>query len=376
MTTADIKKIHRLRDDLADTFGTESVMMASDIPRRPRISSGSLALDFAIGGGMPTDRVIEVAGAEGTGKTSLALLTMQQFLDAQPDRGALILDVEHKLSADWVEQLIGAERMKRVILAWPDTAEQATDLYTKAVKSGRVSFVVFDSIAGAPTQRVTEKSAEVGNIGGNALAITRFAQLASIYSQKYNTLTFCINQVRDDIEGYHRVITPGGRALKHACVLRIQLKKGKGKIDEEVNGEKIQVGYTVVGKVVKNQQAAPGRTAWWWFMSVPTDKYGFGVDRIDEIIRLATLTKVIATAGGWYTHPLLPADKSGAHKVQGLARLTEYIKDHPETHDGLAAEVMSRLDEVAAEVAPISNPDDDIVEPEGSGRLLTGEDVE
>ena len=368
---ADLKKILKLKDDLIEGFGAESVMMASDIPQRPLISSGSLALDFALGGGMPTDRLVEVAGPESTGKTTLALLTMQQFLDAQPERGALILDVEHKMSSDWVEQIIGPERMQRVILAWPDTAEQATDLYTKAVKSGQISFVLFDSIAGAPTQRITEKSAEIGNVGGNALAITRFAQLASIYSQKHNTLTFCVNQVREDIAGYHRVITPGGRALKHACTLRIQLKKGKGKVDEEVNGEKIQVGYTVVGKVVKNHQAPEGRTAWWWFFSVPTDKYGFGVDRMDEIVRLATLTKVITTSGGWYTHPLLPEDKTGAHKIQGLARLTEYIKEHPEIHDTLAAEVMSHLGEVASQVAPISDPDAPIEDI--SDRLLTGE---
>lgn len=368
---ADLKKILKLKDDLIEGFGAESVMMASDIPQRPLISSGSLALDFALGGGMPTDRLVEVAGPESTGKTTLALLTMQQFLDAQPERGALILDVEHKMSSDWVEQIIGPERMQRVILAWPDTAEQATDLYTKAVKSGQISFVLFDSIAGAPTQRITEKSAEIGNVGGNALAITRFAQLASISSQKHNTLTFCVNQVREDIAGYHRVITPGGRALKHACTLRIQLKKGKGKVDEEVNGEKIQVGYTVVGKVVKNHQAPEGRTAWWWFFSVPTDKYGFGVDRMDEIVRLATLTKVITTSGGWYTHPLLPEDKTGAHKIQGLARLTEYIKEHPEIHDTLAAEVMSHLGEVASQVAPISDPDAPIEDI--SDRLLTGE---
>lgn len=382
MSTTTNKKtqaqLTKLMGELQEQFGTESVMMASQIPTRPLISSGSLALDFAIGGGMPTDRIVEVAGAEGTGKTSLALLTMQQFLDAQPDRGALILDVEHKLSSAWVEQLIGAERMQRVILAWPDTAEQATDIYTKAVKTGQVSFVLFDSIAGAPTQRVTEKSAEIGNVGGNALAITRFAQLASIYSQKYNTLTFVINQVRDDMEGFHRVITPGGRALKHACVLRIQLKKGKAKVDEEVNGEKIQVGYTVVGKVVKNQQAAEGRTAWWWFFKIPTEKWGFGVDRLDEIVRLATLTKVIATSGGWYTHDMLPADKNGVHKIQGLARLTEYIKDHPEIHAPLAEQVMARLNEVAAQVAPISDPDAPIEEPQnvGAPATLAGEDVE
>lgn len=376
-TKKALSSLVKLKDDLREQFGEESVMMASEIPVRPRISSGSLALDFAIGGGMPTDRIVEVAGAEGTGKTSLALLTMQQFLDSQPDRGALILDVEHKLSSEWVEQLIGKERMARVILAWPDTAEQATDLYTKAVMTGQISFVLFDSIAGAPTQRVTQKSAEVGNVGGNALAITRFAQLASIYSQKYNTLTFVINQVRDDMEGYHRVITPGGRALKHACVLRIQLKKGKGKVEEEVNGEKIQVGYTVVGKVVKNQQATEGRTAWWWFFKTPTEKWGFGVDRMDEIVRLATLTKVIATNGGWYYHDFLPADKSGQHKILGLARLTDYIKAHPEIHAPLAEQVMAKLSEVAAQVAPVSDPEAPIEEPEGIGSpLLVGEDAE
>ena len=368
---ADIKKLMKLKDDLVEGFGAESVMMASDIPVRPRISSGSLALDFAIGGGMPTDRIVEVAGAEGCGKTSLALLTMQQFLDAQPDRGALILDVEHKLSADWVEQLIGAERMKRVILAWPDTAEQATDLYTKAVKTGQISFVLFDSIAGAPTQRVTEKSAEIGNVGGNALAITRFAQLASIYSQKYNVLTFCVNQIRDDMEGYHRVITPGGRALKHACVLRIQLKKGKGKVDEEVSGEKIQVGYTVVGKVVKNQQAAPGRTAWWWFLSIPTEKYGFGVDVDEEVVRLAVMIKIITRGGGWYSHPSLPGGK-----VQGLARLTEHIKADREFAKNLQDQVrVSLADKGIAEIAPISDPEAPPVAPEKIERLLSGEAV-
>lgn len=377
MTKTHSKKLSDLKTSLTDKYGVDSVMFCSDIPVRSPISSGSIALDFACGvGGFPPDRCIEIGGGEGTGKSSLGLLAMMNFLDANPTRGALILDTEHRLTASWVEQLIGPERMGRVILAWPDHLEAATDIYMEAVGSGQICFAMLDSIGGSPSMRVTGKSAEIGQIGGNALAMTRFSQLACIYSQKYECLTLGINQIRADISGYNRYITPGGHAWRHACVLRIQLKRGKGKIDEEVSGEKIQVGYTVVGKVVKNSLAPPGRTAWWWFLSVPTEKHGFGVDRMDEIVRLATLTGVIITSGGWYTHPLLPEDKTGAHKIQGLARLTEYIKAHPEIHDVLAAEVMSRLGEVAAEVAPISDPDDAIVEPEGSGLLLTGEDIE
>lgn len=359
----------KVKTSLEDKHGPESVMLLTDMPRRPFVSSGSLALDFALGGGLPSDRIIEVAGTEGTGKTTLALLAMQQFLDAQPDRGAMILDLEHKMSVSWVEQLIGAERMARVILAWPDTAEQATDIYTEAVKSGQVCFVLFDSIAGAPTQRVTGKSAESGNVGGNSLAISRFASSAAILSQKHNCLTFCVNQVRDDMAGYHRLITPGGRALKSACVIRIHLKQGKGRIDEDINGEKITIGYVVVAKVIKNQQAVEGRTAWYWFFNVPTQKWGFGVDTIDEIVRLSVLTKIVTRAGAWYSHHLLPNGK-----IQSLDRLTTYIKEHPEMRKDVAEEVKARLADVAADVAPISDPDSPIVEPDGVGEIfLRGE---
>jgi len=342
----------KLRDKLQETYGDSSVMLVSDIPVRPPLPSASLALDFALGGGLPPDRVVEVAGSEGTGKSSLGLLAMASFLDLQPNRGAVILDLEHKLTASWVEQLIGKDRMERVILAWPDHMEEATDMYTKAVSTGEISFVLVDSIGGAPTQRVTEKSAEKGNIGGNALAVTRFAQLASIYSQKYNCLTFGVNQTREDMGGYNRHVTPGGRAWKHACVIRVQLKRGQGKIEEKVNGESMQVGYEVVAKVVKNQLAAPGRTASYWFFNVDTDgKWPFGIDRLEEIVRIGLLVGVIRQGGAMYYHDSLP-DGS----IKSKDRLTEYVREHPDFYELLSQQVLGLLKtdgEMANMVAPI-----------------------
>lgn len=200
----------KLRDSMQKKYGDSSVMLVSDIPVRPPLPSASLALDFAMGGGLPPDRVVEIAGQEGTGKSSLGLLSMANFLDAQPDRGAVILDLEHKITASWVEQLIGKDRMERVILGWPSHVEEATDMYMQAVSTGEISFVLIDSIGGAPSQRVTEKSAEIGNIGGNALSITRLAQLASIQSQKMSCLTMGINQTRDDMQGYNRMVCLAG----------------------------------------------------------------------------------------------------------------------------------------------------------------------
>jgi recombination protein RecA len=348
--------LQKLRDQLQDKYGTDSVMFCSEIPVRPPVSSGSLALDFAVGGGLPSDRVIEVAGPEGCGKSSLGLLSMKNFLDNEPTRGALILDTEHKLTASWVEQLIGAERMERVLLVWPDDAEQATDIYTQAVSSGEVSFVLYDSIGGSPGKNVTEKSAEIAIYGGNAQAITRFAKLASTHSQKYNCLTFGVNQTRQDMSGYNRHSTPGGNGWKHACVLRIQLKKGKGVIEDKVNGEAMPVGHQVVAKVIKNSLAPAGRTAHWWFFNVDTKgKYPFGIDVLDEIVRLSVLTGIVEQKGGWYYHKALQEGK-----INGRDSLTEAVKNNPELHKLLVREVMEVLaigGEVASRVAPISDPD-------------------
>jgi len=343
----------KLKDQVVDHYGENSIMFASDIPVRAPISSGSLALDFAVGiGGLPPDRVIEVAGADGCGKTTLGLYTMMSFLDAQPTRGALILDTEHKLTMDWVEQLIGPQRMARVLLAWPDHMEQAIDMYTDMVSSGQISMVLFDSIGGSPTKRVESKSAERGNIGGNSLAVTNFAHRAGVYSQKYNCLTFGINQVREDLDGFHRHTTPGGRAWKHHCILRLLLRRSSREtIEDTVNGEKIQVGFKVIAKVFKNQLAAEGRTAWWWFYHVPTEKYGFGIDRLDEIIRLGVVTKVIEQKGPYYYHSLLPDGR-----VQGRDALMAAIHGNDETQSTIVAETMNRLraDEgLLAQVAPM-----------------------
>lgn len=354
--------VDKLLGDLQAKYGENAVMRASEVPVRDPITSGSLALDFATGvGGLPSDRVIEVAGDEGSGKTTLGLLTMLHFLDKFPSRIAVILDTEHKLTMEWVEYLVGSERMQRVIYLSPDHMEQATNMYVDAVSSGQVGFVLFDSIGGSPTKAAAEKEAEKVQVGGNALAVTKFAKLAATHSSKYRCLTFCINQVRTDMEGFRRHMTPGGHGLKHACIMRIKLRRSTSdKVEAVVNGEKMVVGFKVFASVIKNQMAAPGRTAWWWFYNVETPEYGFGIDTLDEIIRLAVATKVVTQNGSWYSHPALPEYKtSGEHKVQGLKALGEAIaKDHA-IEQTIVAETMAVLKSdgsLASEVAPF-DPD-------------------
>ena len=347
----------KLKREMTKEFGERSVVFANEIPDFQVVSTGSLALDYAIGiGGFPHNRVIEIGGEEGTGKTTLSLITIANFLDRFPEKGAAIIDMEHRLTSSWIARLIGSERAERTLVLWPDSAEQSTDMYVDCVSSGAVSVVLYDSVGGAPSQRVTNKSATIGEMGGNALPMSRLAKFSSIYSDKYDVLTIFINQEREDMTGYMRYTTPGGRALKHAYSLRLRLRKGKEKFSEKVGGEDLQVGYSVRAQIVKNSLGPPHRECYYLFYNVPTEKYGFGIDTLEETVRLGVVTGVVTqTGGGWYEHVSLPGGK-----VRGQAGLIEEVRSSPAVRGALVTEIRDQLASGrGAGVAPTFDPDVD-----------------
>lgn len=327
----------KLKDKLTKQYGEKSVMFASEIPQYEVVSSGSLSLDYAIGiGGIPTNRAIEIGGEPGTGKTTLALHIVNNFLNAYPERAAVILDIENRLTADWVSAFV--KDSERVIILKPDSMEKATDMYVDFVKTGEVSVVVVDSIGGAPTERVINKSAEIGDVGGNAIAVSRFARFAQTLSGKYDCATIGINQVRADMSGYKRYTTPGGMAWVHAVSLRIELKKGKDKVYDGTGDDKVQVGNTVVARIHKNSLAAPYRTTSYWFYHVPS-KYGFGIDQREELSRLSMLTGVVEQrAQGSYYHPSFPEGK-----IRGKDNVMKFLDENAEAFETVRRDVIASL---------------------------------
>lgn len=313
--TSDVMK------DIKKKYGDHAISVASEIPQFDIIPSGSLCLDYITGiGGLPSNRVVELAGEPGSGKSTLAMHAMNNALEMFPDRVGVYFDMEQKITPEWMSNFI--RHMDRVLVLNPDQIEQATDMYREFVKTGEVCVAVMDSIGGAPTRRTTEKSAEIGNFGGNAMGVGEFARNAATLGGKYHCLTIGINQIRQDMAGYRRLITPGGEAWKHACTLRIQLKRGPDKYTEKKsNGEEVQVGYDVIVKTVKSGVGTPFRATKYRFYSEKSQTGAFGVDYLDEVVRLAKLAEVIERRGGWYYHSLLPDGK-----IQGEPSLLEHVR--------------------------------------------------
>lgn len=334
----------KLVADVRKEFGEKSAYLAKDIPHRGGIASGSMALDYAIGpmGGLPRDRVMEFFGPESSGKSTLGLLAIANSLDAQPKRGALILDLEGKMQEDRIRQLLGVERMKRTVVLYPDYIEQAHDMYMALVPSGDIAFAMIDSIGGAPSKRATEESAESPGFGA-AKAITAFARQSGIYANKYECATLGINQLRENLKiNSHELITPGGKGWKHHCALRVYLRKGKGRMSVKMGDDTVDVGYTVAGRVIKNHVGGiEGREFSYWFYNAPYQDKGIGVDIGEEVERLATATGVVERGGGWYKHEGLPGGQ-----VQGKEKFTAALNADAALRKALADATMAALREV------------------------------
>ncbi|HEY6021185.1 MAG TPA: hypothetical protein VIY48_15150 [Candidatus Paceibacterota bacterium] len=320
------------------TYGEHSISLASEIRQFDIIPSGSLCLDYITGiGGLPSNRVIEYAGEPGSGKSTLAMHSMNNALKFYKDRIGVFFDLEQKITVDWMGNFI--EDMDRVLILSPDHIEQATDMFREFVKTGEVCTVVLDSIGGAPTRRTTEKSAEIGNFGGNAMGVGEFARNAATLGGKYRCQTIGINQIRQDMSGYRRFMTPGGEAWKHACSLRVQTKRGPDKyIEKKANGEEVQVGYDVIVKTVKSGIGTPFRATKYRFYTERSKSGAFGVDRLDEIMRLARLSEVIEKRGGWYYHDELPGGK-----INGEAALLDFAGEMPEFADEIEKQIRAKI---------------------------------
>lgn len=359
-TKAQMAKLDKLQGTMAKKFGERAVMRASDMPPTKVVPSGSLSLDVAMGvGGIPTNRVIELIGAEGGGKTTLALLIMKQLLEADRTRHAAFFDFEHKLTTEWVEKLVGEEIMSRMLYLAPDHAEEGINMYVETVKTGDIQSVIWDSIAAAPSARTMKEGAdaEVKDVGGNAGAITQLARIAATFSSKYDSQFIGTNQMRAIIGGRGpqspTANAPGGFAWRHACIARIEVKRNGDKYTVKQNGEDVQVGYGINARVFKNQLAPPFRTASWDFYNVDSEKYGpVGIDTTEECLKLARVTGAVeVNASGMHFHPALPDGK-----VRGADNFKALVRSDPALKATIVSEVMAKVADdtsLAGVISPI-----------------------
>lgn len=278
------------------------------------IPTGALALDVALGvGGIPRGRIVEIYGAESSGKTTIALHIVAE---AQKLGGiAAFVDAEHALDPLYAEA-IGVD-VDNLLISQPDSGEAALEIVETLVRSNAVDVIVVDSVAALVPQAEIDGDMGDSHMGIQARLMSQaLRKLTSIVSKSGTTLIF-INQIRLKIGVVfgNPETTTGGNALKFYASVRLEVRRSSAIKDKDaVLGNKTNI------KVVKNKVAPPFKQAACEII------YGQGVSResmlLDYGIELGTIQK----AGSWYS--------MGDTKIgQGAESAKQYLMDNQETAD-------------------------------------------
>ena len=297
----------------------------------PVISTGSLALDVALGiGGLPQGRIVEIYGPESSGKTTLAL---HAIAEAQKKGGiAAFIDAEHAFDPPYAKQLgIDTENL---LVSQPDNGEQALEISEQLIRSGAIDILVVDSVAALVPKSELEGLMGDTKMGLQARLMSQALRKLAGTISKTGCVCLFINQLREKIGVVYGnpETTTGGNALKFYASVRLDIRRLAQikESDSSVTGNRTRV------KVVKNKMAPP-------FKVVEFDIiYGKGISKFGEILDLGVENGIINKSGSWYSYE---GNKIG----QGRDAVRDMLEENKELADALEAKVRESITPVSEE---------------------------
>jgi len=306
------KNLEETLEEIQQRFGEGAIMKLTEVKQVnvDVISTGSIALDLALGvGGAPRGRIIEIYGAESTGKTTVAL----HILAETQKKGGIgaFIDAEHAMDPDYARKL--GVKVDNLLISQPDSGEQALQIVEALVRSRAVDVIIIDSVAALTPKAEIEGEMDQQQIGLQARLMSKaLRKLAGIVS-KSNTLIIFINQTRMKIGVMfgNPETTSGGMALKFYSSVRINLARiAQIKQKDEIVGSRIKA------KIVKNKVAAPFKIAEFDIY------YNEGISKIVDLLNTGVKYEVVKRVGSWYQYQ----DKKIGQGVEGVR---EYLKQDP-----------------------------------------------
>jgi len=313
-------------DKIEKSYGKGSIMRMGDqaVDDVPSISSGSIALDVALGvGGYPKGRVIEIYGPESSGKTTLAI---HAIAEAQKAGGiAAIIDAEHAFDPYYAKKL--GVNIDELLISQPDNGEQALEIADNLIRSGAIDIIVIDSVAALTPKAELEGEMGDSKMGLQARLMSQALRKLTGNISKTKTCCIFINQLREKIGVMfgNPETTTGGNALKFYASVRLDIRKiGQIKDGEEVQGNNVRV------KVVKNKVAPPFRKAEFDIL------YGEGISKSGEIIDLGVQFNIIKKSGSWFSY-------NDTKLGQGRDTVRNLIADNPELAHELEMKIFETI---------------------------------
>ena len=288
------------------------------------VSTGSLALDFALGvGGIPKGRITEIYGPESSGKTTIALHVIAEVQKLGGE--AAFIDAEHALDPVYAKNL-GVD-IGNLLVSQPDCGEQALEIAETLVNSGAIDIIVIDSVAALVPRQEIEGDMGASHVGVQARLMSQAMRKLSGSIAKSNCIVIFTNQLREKVGVMYGnpEVTTGGKALKFYASVRIDVRK----TEVLKNGSDVYGAHTKC-KIVKNKVAPPFKTAEFDIL------YGSGISKSSEIIDMAIKLEIIEKSGAWFYY-------EGERLGQGKDNVRKYIESDKELMAKLEAQIRDKV---------------------------------
>lgn len=290
-------------------------------------STGSLAVDLALGGGLPEGRIIEIFGPESSGKTTMALHAISE---CQKKGGkAAFIDAEHALDVVYAKKI--GVNVDDLLVSQPDDGEQALEITETLVRSGAIDIIVIDSVAA-----LTPRAEIQGMMGDSHMGLQ-----ARLMSQALRKLTSIINKTKCSVIFINQIrmkigvmfgnpeTTTGGNALKFYSSVRLDVRR-IDKILEKTSSDQEIVGNRTRIKVVKNKIAPPFKQAEFDIL------YAKGISKEGDLLDLGVKFDILQKSGAYYRYG---EDTIG----QGREQARQYLIENPKA----ATEIEQKIRKVA-----------------------------
>lgn len=297
-----------------------------------RIPFTSPRMNYCTFGGIPIGKITEFYGEEHGGKTTTALDIVANYQHMEDARDVLYIDAENTLDIEWAKKLgVDVDGMY-ILQPKAQSAEQIFEIICQAVETGDVGLWVLDSIGVLMSQQEYDKTMEDKTYGGIAKALTLFGKKIEMLMAQNKCTGIGINQMREDLNSqWGGQTTPGGKAWKHVCSVRLQFSRGKF-IDEKGNeltrSAENPVGNIVLMSMTKNKTAPPTRRTGFYTLNYET-----GIDYLKDLVDVAIKYGVVDKKGAWYKIVNPEDGEIIADNIQGIANVFSYLEDeeHLET---------------------------------------------
>ncbi|XP_002529953.2 DNA repair protein recA homolog 1, chloroplastic isoform X1 [Ricinus communis] len=321
------KALDAAMNDINNSFGKGSVTRLGSAGGAlvETFPSGCLTLDFALGGGLPKGRIVEIYGPESSGKTTLALHAIAEI--QKLGGNAMLVDAEHAFDPAYSKAL-GVD-VENLIVCQPDNGEMALEIADRMCRSGAVDLICVDSVSALTPRAEIEGEIGMQQMGLQARLMSQALRKMSGNASKAGCTLVFLNQIRYKIGVYYGnpEVTSGGIALKFFASVRLEIRSN-GKIKSAKGDE--DVGLRVRVRVQKSKVSRPYKQAEFEII------FGEGVSRLGCVLDCAEMMDVVVKKGSWYSY--------GEHRLgQGRDRALQYLRDNPHLHEEIEKKVRSMM---------------------------------